>query len=99
MKKKTISKITNKVKQALKKKEYIILSTSLGDTWSAKEANPKHNSGGFIIRWVCKDIGFGELTFYVDKKGKLFCETECMSRAFVDKVVEHFMNSVNFLDK
>ena len=95
-KKSTISKSASKV---MKDKKYNILSTELGDTWSKKEANLKHNKGGFVIRWVCKDIGFGELTFYVNPKGKLVCSTECMNKAFTDAVMKHFLdNSVSYED-
>ena len=87
------STTTKKVKATLKAKKYDILSTSLGDTWSAKESNPKHNKGGFIVRWTCKNIGFGELTFYTNTKGKLVCSTECMSKTFVDAVMRHFLDS------
>jgi len=87
------------MKEKTKAKVYNILSTSLGNTWSEKEANLKYNKGGFIIRWVCKDIGFGELTFYKNPKGKLVCETECMSESFVRQVMEHFLKSTKLLDK
>ena len=102
MKKKTDTQTSmiKRVKRTLKSKKYKILSAMMGDTWSAKEANPKHgNKGGFTIQWVCKDIGFGELTFYVKDKGKVFCETECMNREFIDQVMKHFLDSIEFLDK
>lgn len=87
------SKVAKKAVKAVKNRQYNILSTGLGDTWSKKEANPKHNSGGFIITWTCKNIGFGELTFYVNPKGKLVCSTECMSKGFVDAVMKHFLDN------
>ena len=42
-----------------------------------------------IIGWSAKGIGFGQLTVYNDDKDdKFIIDTECMSDAFRDQVLE-----------
>jgi hypothetical protein len=42
---------------------------------------------GMVIQWSA-NIGFGELTLYVDKdNGKVCVDSECMSKDFVKKVL------------
>lgn len=40
-----------------------------------------------VISWVAKGIGFGETAIFIEKK-KIKIDTECMSKAFCDAVVE-----------
>lgn len=42
--------------------------------------------GGFAVRWGANGVGFGEITFVLDK-GQLRCSSECMSRDFVKKAL------------
>jgi hypothetical protein len=47
---------------------------------------------GFTINWICKDIGFGELTFYNDGAGWQ-CDTEDMNKDFANAVLKHFFDT------
>ena len=38
--------------------------------------------GGFVVRWGANGVGFGEITFVLEK-GRLRCWSELMSRRFV----------------
>lgn len=53
---------------------------------------------GFVLKWSCKGIGFGELTF-VKNDRKVVCETECMSPEFVRAVLDEFYKNLTFVDK
>jgi len=41
---------------------------------------------GFVVRWGANGVGFGEITFVLDK-GRLGCWSECMSRDFVKRAL------------
>lgn len=56
------------------------------------------NLGGFIIGWGAVGIGFGTLTFYYGKDGKLHCDNECMSPDFCRAVLEAMMLEANLDD-
>lgn len=74
-------------------KKYEITRTKL-HTWTN---NPKTN--GFTIEWSCKGVGFGELTFYANSSGWQ-CETECMSKDFINAVLKHFFDTqVKYIDR
>ena len=62
--------------------------------WSPNE----RNEGGFVVRWSKKRIGFGELTFKVDKYGKFHCDNEYMSREFVQDVLVELAKTVILKD-
>lgn len=80
------------------KKKYIILSVEL-ECWGGKGFKHPNNTGGFMLKWACQGIGFGEIAFVQDKKKGLICDTECMSKDFVDAVLKYFLNkSVKFVD-
>ena len=53
--------------------------------WRGKKKDG--NNGGFVVTWGAKGVGFGEITFIVDKKDKLHCHSECMGRNFVRKAL------------
>lgn len=57
-------------------------------------SNHKHHDGGFIIRWGCKGIGFGEATFVNDKERGLIVETECMGKEFLEALMKEFVSRV-----
>ena len=69
-------------------KKYDITRAEL-HTWTNHQAK----TNGFIIEWTCKKIGFGELTFHIDSSGKWQCDTECMSKEFIDAVLKHFFDT------
>lgn len=65
-------------------KKYDFALIKLESTWDEHEGN----KGGFRLSWACKDMsplggGFGTITFYLDKEGKLNCDNEFMSEEFV----------------
>lgn len=61
------------------------------ETWTKHQGN----DGGFILQWAVEHLGFGEIAFY--KKGsKIICDTECMSREFVEKTIKAFLDKVEF---
>lgn len=50
----------------------------------------EQSHGGMILRWGCKGIGFGEISFSDSKKAdRLIIDTECMSDAFVNSALEY----------
>lgn len=53
---------------------------------------------GFVLKWSCKGIGFGELTF-ISAGDKVKCETECMSAGFVKTVLDEFYKGLIFENK
>lgn len=56
------------------------------------EDQPK---GGFILDWGAEKVGFGQITFYVNSKKQLACDTEAMGADFVKSAMLHFLeNSV-----
>lgn len=61
--------------------------------------------GVMLVGWVANGIGFGELTFYNKKARKnsknytFYCETECMSKEFVNAVMKKLLESgITYLD-
>ena len=80
------------LKEALDNPVFLYVDT--GKFWSPHEGN----GGGFTLNWRAKDIGFGEIAFYVDKESnKVICDTECMGDDFVRKALEHWLsNEVEF---
>lgn len=56
---------------------------SLDYTWTKWGRGKRGNNGGFNVRWGAKGVGFGEITFFLDRKNKLHCRSECMGRIFV----------------
>jgi hypothetical protein len=52
---------------------------------------------GFVLKWSCKGVGFGELTFIKDGD-KTKCETECMSPGFVQAVLDEFYRNLTLID-
>lgn len=60
-------------------------SVELGSVWQK----------GFIIEWGAYGIGCGELTFRVDRKGKLEMDTECMGKEFAKKILLAFVDSAH----
>ena len=70
--------------------KYDLKYVELGECWSAHEGN----DGGFILRWGGKSsgvlgFGFGQIAFYY-KNGVLHCDSEEMSKEFVQAVLDHF---------
>ena len=53
---------------------------------------------GFVLKWSCKGVGFGELTFIKDGD-KTKCETECMSSEFVQAVLDEFCRGLILINR
>lgn len=68
-------------------KQYNFLSCEIVP-WTAHEGN----DGGFLIRWSCENVGFGEVAFF-NKDGQLFCDSECMSDEFVSQLLAYVLKS------
>ena len=51
------------------------------------------NQGGMEISWSTVSAGFGGLTVFVDKDGKLKADTECMSKDFCKSVLIKLIDS------
>jgi len=49
------------------------------------------HQGGFVLRWGTQDIGFGEITFLNQADNTVKVHTECMSPAFVRRVVDELL--------
>ena len=65
------------------------LFVDLKHTWG----NNDNNVGGFILFWHCKESGWGEIAFtkpYGD--GPIECVNEGVSRAFVARVIDKFLD-------
>ena len=52
---------------------------------------------GFTLKWSAKNMGFGELTFFRGG-GEDICETECMSRDFVDQAIKFWLDNIKMVD-
>ena len=59
----------------------------LEDSWVRWGKGKRGNNGGFNLTWGAQGIGFGEITFFLDRKNKLHCRSECMGRDFVKKAL------------
>lgn len=46
------------------------------------------NDRALIFNWAVKRIGFGQITYYLDHKGKIAIDTEGMNDDFVDFVLK-----------
>lgn len=77
--------------------EYVQLLSAWGKT--------QKTNGGFVLGWVAKEYGFGELTFssvegYIDEvtgniEGAVVkCDSETMGKDFVRAALLHFANTV-----
>ena len=56
--------------------------------------NPTSGVNGFVLTWGTKEHGWGELTFKNVTKDRIECDSECMSKDFVEKVLNEFLNKV-----
>ena len=52
----------------------------------------------FIIQWSEPGTGWGEFTFYKDEDGGIHCDNECMSKEFVKKIMNRFIDEIIFDD-
>lgn len=70
-------------------------SVRLSSVWERGDEKDCPWDSGFVIRWGCKGVGFGEFAFA--KKGdKVYCDNECMSREFVLAVFKAWLDTVEF---
>lgn len=58
----------------------------LESSWDAHEGN----QGGFRLSFGGKGLGFGTLTFFKGKDGKLMCDNERMDLEFVEQALLFF---------
>lgn len=54
-------------------------------------------ANNFTVRWSRPGWGFGELTFTIED-GKLYCDSERMSKEFVKGVLTDLVNNATFKD-
>lgn len=59
-------------------------------------ANELEDGLAFDLAWTTESAGFGHTTFY-NKKGKLYCDNETMSKDFVKAVMCKFVDEAVFL--
>lgn len=59
---------------------YVIEVTGV-EAW----VTPETTTGGFSIRWVAQEIGFGELSIFF-KEGRWSMDADAMSNRFADAV-------------
>jgi hypothetical protein len=52
----------------------------------------KGNAGGFLLRWGAEGVGFGEMQFSF-KRGRMYCDTECMGMDFIRAAFDHFLKN------
>lgn len=57
-----------------------------------------HDGKAFVLNWVCKGMGFGQLSFYCDPNfGNFICDTETMSEEFIKQAFAyHLSNNTTF---
>jgi hypothetical protein len=74
---------------------YTFIGVTIDGAWE------REDSVGFVIRWACKGVGFGELTFYRrPKEGpQLHCQNECMGPKFCTAVLKAFLASCKLADQ
>jgi hypothetical protein len=72
----------------------------LEHTWSKADGRkyPKgwKNNGGFVIRYGIKGFGFGEIIFRRRLNGTIFCDSEMMSREFVNAALKEIVRQSKF---
>lgn len=49
----------------------------------------------FVISWLTKSAGFGELTVKSDSEGNVKLDTECMGKEFVMKIFKKLVESAS----
>jgi hypothetical protein len=64
----------------------------IGDVWN------RDGESGFTLNWAAFRMGFGQLIFY-SKNGRTICETESMSREFINQAVEFWLDNTTYEDK
>ena len=70
-------------------KQYEFTDVEITSSWGKWEKN----DGGFIISWGCKNVGFGELTFF-SKDGKTHCDSEAMGKEFIKQALAHLTDTI-----
>jgi len=95
MKKRAPAKVVKRIKKLVKagkahwKGDVGLLNKSKDGVFTEAKIDRiwKYGRGfGFVVRWGANGIGFGEITFVLDK-GRLRCWSELMSRRFVKKAL------------
>lgn len=56
------------------------------------------DKGSIQFIWGIDYFGFGTTTFYYDDNGKLFCDSECMSKDLIKKLLCAFVDQAEFED-
>jgi len=55
---------------------------------------------GVCFDWTAQNVGFGEFSFFRDlETNRWTCNSECMSREFVKKMLCHFVDNMDFVDE
>jgi len=89
-------------KKALENPEffYVNINHVWTDTRDKKEESML--SGGFVLDWAAKHIGFGQIRFRQKgtdlKKLELECESEHMGKDFVEKALAHFLKNTKIVE-
>jgi len=78
--------------KAGKDADFSIVETNV-NFWGPWEKDGKGNQGGMEISWATESAGFGSLTVFLDKDGKLKAETEGMSKDFCMTVFAKLVES------
>ena len=81
----------------LKDPDWTVTVVRLENAWGKwrkiRDGKKIGNDGGFCLSWGTVSAGFGELTFYL-LGNKLYCDSECLGKEFVRKVLDKFMSDL-----
>ena len=69
--------------------------TSIWGPWEKTEEDGtvRGNKGGFEVSWSTVSAGFGSLTVFIDRDGKLRADTETMGKEFCKSVLAKLVDS------
>lgn len=84
----------DEVQKAMDEPKFVYVK--LDRVWGPWKDRNIGNDGGFVITWGAEKVGFGELTFCVEKKGRrVVCDTECMGgQKWAKAVMAEFLKNI-----
>lgn len=56
------------------------------------------NNNYLYFNWCVEKCGFGQL-YFKEENGKVICENELMSRNFIIKIINHFVDSLIMVEE
>lgn len=90
------------IKAALENPEFLYVNINAAWTTKDDAENEAMLEGGFVLDWMAKKIGFGQITFIQSgpdvKSLKVKCQSERMGREFVAKALAHLAKTIEIVE-